>query len=597
MNLLEKLVEKVVLYKFKKTLLSLNDDEKIKFVKELLNHFYELNLDLTDEFYRFCLSKIEKNDLSVFSKENIFLVIDEYRSSYLYVDDLELIITPKQYLDVPVRHLNKIKELLLDKLHTCPKSRLDKLYEEEDLYKLARQAHFLDVECVYLAYKLYLSVGFNNTIELLQNRFGNISFATLYFLFYPIEVKKMDNPNEKLISFLFSGEKRDCVMYLILSGNSKELFLNFSYFYENFFYYNKMLRGNLTKKRVEELLKDRFLSFNPIYPDVRRDVVSDMVASFAKQYNHSYTDQDIQNINYHYYEENMIKLVSSSIPQIHLEVDDLQMDVLAKSDPKILVMGYRSGNCLRINGEAAVLFSFSVKSKDFRLVSISSSQDNDIAMMLVARNGNVLIAQGIEISKSYQDYYKRRKIYQAATLFMKKLMDEMNKRGDLIVLSVMGCSNSNVTDFNNNILPFRVSPNLGEYVQTFYNGFQFPQVLIAWEKDKNYCDIKLFLPTQEYYDEREEVICLNKDDYGYLRGIVRDRLMSISYQAATYKKRLYMQSHHETKEIYCNKDWYLIVFEDGQVDGTYLEYDYRAKEEYEFYLHKLTNDFKRERKN
>lgn len=48
-----------------------------------------------------------------------------------------------------------------------------------------------------------------------------------------------------------------------------------------------------------------------------------------------------------------------------------------------------------------------------------------------------------------------------------------------------------------------------------------------------------------------------------------------------------MQSTHVTKEIYCNTDWYLIVFEDGEIEGVYLENDPRAKEEYEFYLYQF----------
>src|SRR5699024_7672559 len=128
----------------------------------------------------------------------------------------------------------------------------------EDIYKLSRQTHFLESECIFLAYKLYLSVGFSNSVELLQNKFGEVSFATLYFLFYSIDVKKIDKLNNDLMKFLFGCEKENSAMFSILLGKSKELYLNFSYFYENFCYYYEILNGNLSKKRVEELLKDRY---------------------------------------------------------------------------------------------------------------------------------------------------------------------------------------------------------------------------------------------------------------------------------------------------------------------------------------------------
>lgn len=287
----------------------------------------------------------------------------------------------------------------------------------------------------------------------------------------------------------------------------------------------------------------------------------------------------------------MFQLISSSIPQVHVKAYDLQASVLAKNDPKILVMGYRANNCFRINGDASILFSKTIKSKDFRVVSISSYKDNDIAMMLIARNGNVLIAQGIEISKSYQDYESRKKIYQVCTELLKKIMEVANKQGDNLILSVIGCSNSNVIDFNSNILPFRVSPVFeGDPFQNFYNGFQFPQCLVSLKSGSTFQDVKLFSSNQEYFDEREEVICLKDDDYSFNRNLVNQRLMAISYFANTQKQRIRMQSTHVTKEIYCNKDWYLIVFEDGELEGTYLEIDPRAKEEYVFYLKKVKHN-------
>ena len=572
-----------------KNIIYLNIEDKIQYVAKLLANYYQFDDKLTTSFYQYILHKIMNKDLSFLEYDNIFQVIQEYKNDSLIIDNLDRIIRPKQYLEVPIRHINKIKELLVNKLYNCPRNRLDELYENEDIYRLSRQTSYLDSESIYLAYKLYLSIGFNHSLELLQDKFGEISFATLYFLFYLIDVKKIDILNKRLVSFLFDN-KDNSTMSFILEGKSKELYLNFSYFYENFSYYDKILQGNLSKTRVEELLKDRFLTFEPIFPNVRRDIVLDMISSFSNKFGYQYSDREIKDIHFHFFEDNMSKLISSSIPQIQVEDHGLRASVLAKSDPRILVMGYRANNCFRIHGDASILFSKTVKSKDFRVVSISSSKDNDIAMMLVNRNGNALIAQGIEISKSYQDIENRKKIYQICEEILKSLMQEMNSLGDEIVISVIGCSNSNVANFNSNILPFRISPVFeGDLFQNFYNGFQFPQCLVALKDKANFHDIKLFSPDQEYFDKREEVLCLKPNDYSYVRNLVNQRLISVSYFADTQKRRIRIQSTHVTKEIYCNTDWYLIVFEDGEVDGTYLENDPRAKEEYEFYLSQVKN--------
>lgn len=169
-------------------------------------------------------------------------------------------------------------------------------------------------------------------------------------------------------------------------------------------------------------------------------------------------------------------------------------------------------------------------------------------------------------------------------------MNEMNEKGDVIVATMIGCSNSNVSDFNSKFLSFRVTPILNEdQFSTYYDGFHFPQCLISVKENTSLGDIKLFTPTFEYLDQRDEVLCLKPNDYSYVRNLVNQRLMAISYFADTQMRRIRRQSMYEVKEIYCNVDWYLIVFENGEIEGTYLDKDPRAKEEYEFSLSRVKN--------
>ena len=579
------------MYVIKKKLATLADNEKINYIALLLKHYYQFDDKLHDDFYYYVLKEIYQGNGEVFDKENIFQVIDKYKGLSLNANELDFIITPNQYLEIPTKNIHKIIKLLVDKMYTCPKNKLDNLYQNEDLYKLSRQANFLESECISLAYKLYLSMGFTNSLELLQNKYGEVSFATLYFLIYPIDVTKISVPNEELTTFLFGGEKENSAMASILNGSSKELYLNFSYFYQNFFYYYKELQGNVSRKRVEALLKDRFLTFDPVYPNIKRDVVDDMIKSFHNKYIYNdYSDKQIENLNYAFYEENISHQISSSIPQIQVYNGDYKASILAKNDPKVLVMGYRANNCFRLNGDASVLFKKVIASKHCRVVSVSRAKDNDIAMAIIIRNGNVIVAQGIEISQSYQNIVDRKEIYLTIEKFMKQLMNEMNEKGDVIVATMIGCSNSNVSDFNSKFLSFRVTPILNEdQFSTYYDGFHFPQCLISVKENTSLGDIKLFTPTFEYLDQRDEVLCLKPNDYSYVRNLVNQRLMAISYFADTQMRRIRRQSMYEVKEIYCNVDWYLIVFENGEIEGTYLDKDPRAKEEYEFSLSRVKN--------
>ena len=591
MNPISMLLQKYNMYVIKKKLATLADNEKINYIALLLKHYYQFDDKLNDDFYYYVLKEIYQGNGEVFDKENIFQVIDKYKGLSLNVNELGFIITPNQYLEIPTKNIHKIIKLLVDKMYICPKNKLDNLYQNEDLYKLSRQANFLESESISLAYKLYLSMGFTNSLELLQNKYGEVSFATLYFLIYPIDVRAIDMLNEKLMAFLFNGTKDNSVMASILSGKSKELFLNFSYFYQNFSYYDKECHGNLSRGKVETLLKDRFLTANSVYPNIKRDVVDDMIKSFHNKYIYrDYADRQIKKLNYAFYEENISQQISSSIPQIQVFNGEYKASILTKNDPKVLVMGYRTNNCFRINGDASVLFKKVIASKHCRVVSVSRAKDDDIAMAIIIRNGNVIVAQGIEISQSYQNMIDRKNIYLTIEMLMKQLMNEMNENKDEIVAAIIGCSNANVSDFNSKFLPFRVTPILDkDQFSTYYDGFHFPQCLISVKENASLSDIKLFTPTFEYFDQREEVLYLKSNDYSYVRNLVNQRLMAISYFADTQMRRIRRQSMYEVKEIYCNADWYLIAFENGEIEGTYLDKDPRAKEEYESYLSQVKN--------
>lgn len=591
MNLLDILSDKIGLLKIKMAISKLSQEDKIDFLKKLLNDFYEFHDSLPQSFYMFLLGKLKNNDISFLKKKNIYEVIDDYRKCPIYVNGLEYYVTPEQYIIIPIHFIKKLRELLLIKLKDEPLNRLDNLYISELIYKLSRQAHFLEIECIYLAYKLYLSIGFNYSIELLENKYGNISFKSLYYLFIDMDLKEVkfdgDRPilNYTFLEFLF---KNKAIVYL-LKGEAKELYLNFSYFYNNFLCFSKLLNNKMTLKKVRELLSDRFLSANPFYPEVSRDIINDMRLSYKNRCSDS-TDNDIYSHNFNFYQDKLLNNYWASIPMLCIDNYEFTVCTLAKSDPKNLVMGYRTNNCFRLNGEAAILFGKAMQSVHFRVISISSKRDNDIAMMIIARNGNVLISQGIEISRSYQDYNNRKKIYETCKLFMKKLMEKMNDNGDEIVATIIGCSNENVSDFNNDILPFRISPILNDDFLNYYDGFHFYQCLLYIKKGSKLSDVKLFLPFKKYFDERGEILYITASDYSYLYNLVNKRLFAISVRANKQQQRIRSQLEHTLKEIYCGDDWYIILFEDGFIEGTYLDNDFRAKEEYEYYLNKIKEE-------
>ena len=51
-------------------------------------------------------------------------MIDKYKGLSLNVNELDFIITPNQYLEIPTKNIHKIIKLLVDKMYTCPKNKI-----------------------------------------------------------------------------------------------------------------------------------------------------------------------------------------------------------------------------------------------------------------------------------------------------------------------------------------------------------------------------------------------------------------------------------------------------------------------------------------
>ena len=77
---------------------------------------------------------------------------------------------------------------------------------------------------------------------------------------------------------------------------------------------------------------------------------------------------------------------------------------------------------------------------------------------------------------------------------LKEIMDYMNSNGDEIVATVIGRTNSNVSEYNNQILPFLINPIL-ENTNNYYNGIDNYQCLLDIKSGKTLHDIKLYNPT------------------------------------------------------------------------------------------------------
>ena len=556
----------------------LRSRNKIDIIKGLFDSL------MNDTFYQLVLDRINKSDLkfiSVLRTCDIYKIINYLKEIDTYIDNMN----PVDYFNIPTRYIKKIVEKL-DQLVEV--NTLNDNLKTESIILLARKGHRTIKEVNTIAYKLYLSIGLDNTLELLNGYYGDVSYQTIFHMFNEINTSN-DEVNSIFVNFLFSNKKDDNnVMRKILGGKANGLFLNFSYFRDNLVKYVNILGENMALSRVLLLLNDRYTSSDPFHPNITGDISSDMVSSYKNRYEYrTDSENDIKSSNINFYEENIMGNYISSIPDYMVTDEELCCETISRNDPKLLVIGYRTNNCFRMNGEAFILFKKAIKCKHMRVLVISTKEKKDIAMVLLGRNGNVLIGQGIEISVSFRNKEYREKIYNITKKFMKELMNEMNRNGDEIVATIMGNSNANVMEFNSSLLPFRITPIIDNSLNdNYYNGFNHYQYLLDLYDNKTLCDIKLYTPSKEYYGARKSVSYFN----GKYLNIEAERIIfSISCQANTQIRRITSLSKHDMVEIYFNDDWYVIVLDNGEIESACLDYDTRARYEYNACLDSLKN--------
>jgi len=388
--------------------IKLDKKDSLEYMKIFVRENYSLDEDMPDDFYELIINKINNNKvLSLFyilTERDIYLLISYLKYNCEDVSMLKDIITPLQYYISPKKHINHIMEKLMELEKKNDDGILSDKIKDELLWKLKRIPHYQIDEYINIAYKMYLSIGLDNGLELLDDKYGKIDYEKIYFLFLILEVNNKLNLEyqDAFCKFIFENKKDyNNIIRQMLRGEFSELFLNFDYFYNNFDYFVDRLGIKMSKDRVKSLIKDRFLTSSPECPKMTGDIIMDMISSYYCKYEYRDIDEgDIYKKNMEVYNKYLRDKYKSSIPEISaISNDKFKCEVLSLSDPRNLVMGYRSGNCFRINGEAATLFHNFLKSEHMRLVSVSTLENKDYAMMLVMRNGNVLIGQGIEVSK------------------------------------------------------------------------------------------------------------------------------------------------------------------------------------------------------
>ena len=178
------------LFKLFNILVKLEYDDKKEYIKQIIKEYYLVSMP--DMFYDSLLYSVIGNlfkIINIMLEKDIYLLIDYIEKDHFFIEGLDEEITPSQYYNVPKRHIDMIIELLKKLELSNNDIRLKQLIKNEDIWLLKRNPRFSDLEYMVIAYKIYLSIGLNNGIELLNFKYGDVDYEEIYFLFSQLDLK------------------------------------------------------------------------------------------------------------------------------------------------------------------------------------------------------------------------------------------------------------------------------------------------------------------------------------------------------------------------------------------------------------------------
>lgn len=557
----------------------------LPYVTHFVNSYY--GSEFNEKFYNIICSSLKSN----FNSADLYYILQNgnvYDFTVFFLgEDFNKLgeeISINDYFSFSSKQVNKVIEML-NALSDEDGCLLEREVSDSLLWKV-RQYRGKD-SARKIAYKMLNSIGFTNSCNLLDGVYGKMNYDQVAYLFSRIDTKKeySDEVKEKLFAFLFENKGNNNLFRLMSNGRYADIFVDFDYFYNNLDNYLE-LYGNFNISDIECFVKDKFHTHEIRYPSITADIYSDMINSYFHRYGIDCSEEEVIKRNIDAYKKmDSMKKVSSIMQIDGFTHKNFRFNVLDLNDPKNLVLGYRSGNCFRINGDAATLFRHFLDNKHMRIVSISDDKHNDFAMMLLMRNGNVLISQGIEVSKRVTDI-SYRDLYEACAMFMNEEMKEMNNNGDMIVATVIGATNENVTRYNSNYLPFIIRPILNTD-GIFYNGVSNYQCLISLSDGCSVSDMKSFIPENSYYDKRKSILHREDGDdiSSFNYRLIEKQLMSFRFRMFGDNSEEYMENIYRRmlkKELctYCSDDWFISVYDDGDVIYYLDDDDMRAVDEF-----------------
>ena len=436
-----------------------------------------------------------------------------------------------------------------------------------------------------LILKLMFMVGFNNaralleiddTLPVLEHLVGNVDVKNVILDEYGEPLL-----NKKLINLLFCD--KDCSrIKKMLSNKNNDLYKYFPRIFNEW----EMIQINdkaKTLNSIIEFLKSDEISLPPKYYRLeglfkfigcRNDIVKETLSLYEQMFNR----------------------VSSTIPRIAGTKDEYSYEILRLDDMEALAIGNKTDCCFTVLGNGYSCLKHSLTSNNGRVLVIKKGNEI-LAHSWIWRNGDLLCLDNIEISKkiNYVDFLD---VYLQVSDELIKTSFEFEGIDNCIKNVTIGFTNfdKEIKDIEN--YPCLIAKTCNLDVKDFGSRLgknrKFLDILPQPIEEVGYSDSKnvqylirgngIFNLGQShfcYQDDRKKIMHYLSDnsyDENYLKQINK-KVNALRYLKAEKNNNLesYKAIHlDDLMELYCNDDWYVISYSDGNQEIFNNSLDERA---------------------
>ena len=509
----------------------------------------------------------EYDDVETKEKRIIFyLKFNKILGSVRYLYGISL----EQLKKINVKHINKIYNLLKDNTQD-------------------------ELSAIYgVAIKMYLIFGYERTLEILNNKYGEYN-KTFLDNVGKTDVTKINMKEEgskylpvidkRFINFMFETPTNNHFINM-LNNKRSEIYKRWYYLYNNYDEILEKCHNEITLKKVSEILETEKFDFdkNIIKPNNYELLNNDFLENIVLGNKTHYPNETVlKKINEIYTE--MKKRVESSIPYTKgISTNNYKYEIMKLDDYILFELGYKANCCIRTLDIAHNHLLYTALCRNGRVLLLYDKLGDLIAFCPLKRNGNVLIINSVEtIDKNISKYNDIKICLKEAIENIVSITNNEKEPIDLVCIGRESYIKPDYVPFPNDYL----TPTIYEkHIDVYKDTDRYHKKLdIIYKRDNfDIKNIKNKDPEVSYMDPREEIKYVDFTDYKEHDDIL-DFINSINY--ALYQDSYIRIYRFSIKKVYYNKDWYIIEKHDGTIYGEYLENDYRGKEEYESTLNKL----------